>query len=276
MKTRNSRIPTIVVAGLSCLSCQAATVFSFQQGDLRRDGLLHGSGAAYTGMLDGSVTDNAPNNSMVAITTDRLGNQNRATNANAGTNGQQWTGLFTIDLTELDAYLSASPGQSVSEASFQLTRLSSTSGGVGLQLYQTDAFTTAATWAASNGTDAWSAPLAENPGGVAGGGTRVSGPLNGNAVGTFGAANSAMNFGTSETFVSAIEAALARPDKTLYLMIQPSSAYNSDHYASFINSEHATTDFRPELVITVIPEPSAAMLLPLGLLAALRRHKHRA
>jgi hypothetical protein len=257
-------------------SVQAATVFSFQQGDLRRDGLLHAAGASYSGMLDGSVTDNAPNNSMVAITTDRIGNQNRATNANVGTNGQQWTGLFSIDLTELFLHLEANSGQSVSEVSFNLTRLSSTSGGVGLQLYQTEPFMAAATWATSNGTDAWSTPLADNPGGVAGGGTRLSGPLNGTAVGTFGSANSAMVFSSSESFVGAVESALARPDRTLYLIIQPNSAYNSDHYASFINNEHATTDLRPELAITLIPEPSSALLLPLGLLLALRRHKRGA
>jgi len=261
---------TLAFACLTFNHATAATVFSFQQGDLRQDGTLYGTGSAYSGTLDGSITDQAPNNSMVANTQDRVGNQFRATTGNVGTNGQQWSALFSYDLTELGDYLTVNPTLNISEASFSLTR----TGGAGnsaIGLYQTEAFTSSATWVTYDGTNAWASPLRANSGGLAGGGTLVdSSLLNGSSLGS---ADSPMVFSTSTSFVSAVENALSRGDKTLYLVALANTYTSLDTYGIFANNAAATVDSRPELTITIVPEPSSALLGGLGLLVLLRRRR---
>jgi len=269
------RILLSVFGAIAALPCHAATTFSFQQGDLRKDGTLYGSGASYAGTFDGSVTDNAPNNSATTNTQDRIGNQFRATATNPGSNGQQWSGLFSYDLSELSTFLASNPGFSVSAAAFSLTSIggSHAGGSATIVLYQTEAFTGNATWSTSNGTDAWSTPVTSNGSGTVGGGTLASSSLGGGTVSTTISIGSAMTFSSSASFVSSVNDALARGDKTLYLLIQAATYASLDSYATFANNTNTTTDYRPELSVTLIPEPSAALLGGFGLLALLRRRR---
>lgn len=56
-------------------------------------------------------------------------------------------------------------------------------------------------------------------------------------------------------------------------MVRPETGTSLDQNAIFANNENITLDARPELTVTLIPEPSAALLGGLGLLALLRRRR---
>jgi arylsulfatase A-like enzyme len=231
--------------------CFGATL-TFQEGNFQVSGVTTGVGTGYT-MVNGSVTDNSPSTSISAQTLSQIGNQNRTTNANAGTDGQQWNALFSFDLTELANYLTANPGQIVDGASFSLTKLGSSGTGsaTSVNLYQTDPFTTGATWTTVNGSTAWTGPLPTNSGGSAGGGSKLL-KLNSNGVLLPASAMTWTNTGTN--FITAVQNALTRGDKTLYLAAITDGAFNGDSRASWANKLDATVSNRPLLTITTAPQ----------------------
>lgn len=254
------------------LPASAASVFSFQQGDLRQDGSLFGSGSSFAGAVDGSVTDNNPGGDISTITANFIGNQFRTSNANAGSNGQQWSGLFSYDLTELANHLTSNPGLTVSDASFTLIKTTTGTGGASLNLYQTQAFSTLASWNTYDGTNAWPTPTAANPDGVVGGGTQLL-KLNSNGVFSNSASPIVWNNTADSNFVDAVNDALARGDKTLYMAVITDGGFNGDARITYSDLGSATVDDRPELSITVVPEPSTALLSALGALALLSRRR---
>lgn len=266
-------LPTLL--GISLASSHAATLFSFQQSDLRKDGVLYGAGSSYSGAFDGSVTDQSPTGTATTNTQDRIGNQLRAASGNVGSNGQQWSGLFSFDLTELGDFITANPSFTVASAALTLTSVggSHAGGSTTIVLYQTEEYSGIATWITSDGTNAWSLPVKTNSTGAVGGGTLVSGSLGGGTVNTTITSGASMTFSSSAAFVNSVDNALARGDKTLFLLVQANNYGSSDSYAQFANNTNATTDFRPELALTLIPEPSTALLGGLGLLALLRRRR---
>lgn len=254
------------------LSVNAATTFTFQQGNLRQDGVLVGSGAAYAGAVDGSINDNNPTASITTVTANLIGNQFRASNANVGTNGQQWSGLFSFNLGELATFLASNPSFTVADASFTLTKTTSGTGGSTLNLYQTQPFTGDASWNTYDGTNAWPGPNSANPAGAIGGGSQLS-KLNSNGV--FSNAGSPMSWtNTADTnFVDAVNDALARGDQTLYMAVITDSGFNGDGRIIYTDLGEATVEDRPNLSITLVPEPSTALLGALGALALLRRRR---
>lgn len=251
---------------LSAFPASAATTFSFEEGDLRQDGALVGAGASYTGTVDGSVGDNNNTTTLASLNVDRLGNQFQSpSNANVGTNGRQWNGLFSYDITQLANYITANPTFTVSAASFQLfSPGGSASLTTTLTLYRTSPFTGSSTWANLN-----SGTLTANPGGVAGGGSKESAAL-ATTTSRINTNPGDLNFGTSANFVDAVNHALANGN-ILYLMVQGSYG-NVDSFSNFTNNA-GTIDSRPELNITLVPEPSTALLGALGALALLRRRR---
>jgi hypothetical protein len=263
---------TAIFAAL-VLPASAATVFSFQQGDLRQDGVLFGTGASYAGAVDGSVTDNNPTGNISTLTANAIGNQFQSTsNASRGSNGQQWNGLFSYDLTELANHLTANPGLTVSAASFTLIKTTTGTGGAALNLYQTQPFTTSASWNTYDGTNAWPSPTVTNPDGVAGGGTQLL-KLNSNSVFSNGPSPMVWNNTADSNFVDAVNNALTRGDKTLYMAVITDGAFNGDARITYSDLGDGTVNNRPELSITLVPEPSTAFLGALGALALLRRRR---
>lgn len=266
-------ILTLLVA--LAVPATAATVFSFQQGDLRQDGVLLAGGDSYT-MVAGSINDNTSTGTLGAGT-DAIGNQFRTSaqqtsNPTLGNNGLNFVALFSYDLTALANYVTANPGMTVSQAQFTLIRTGGATGNfIGFNLWKTTPFTTAATWGTSDGTNAWSAPLTGNGTGLAGGGTELtkisaSQPSNQQASNT-------LTWNSSDDFVAAIDDALARGDKTLYAMVKGSFFTNNDGRSTYADGSNATVDNRPELLITLIPEPSTFLLGAIGALSLLRRRR---
>ena len=256
------------------LSASAATVFSFQQGDLRQDGSLFGSGATYSGSHSAAITDQTP---TATTATDRLGNQFRdaaaqAGNTNYGNNGQNWVALFSYNLTELATYIASNPGMTVSGSQFNLVKLTNQANAISFSLRSTQAFSTSATWATYDGTNAWPATVRSNSTGAVGGGTQGT-VLSASAPASSGGAN--MAWETSSDFVTAVNNALASGDKTLYMMVQGAFYTNSDSSITYADIANATVDSRPELLITLdaVPEPSTAILGALGAIVLLRRRR---
>jgi hypothetical protein len=259
---------------LLAASSTSAAVMSLQQGDLRLDGALFGAGAAYAGAVDGSVNDNNPTATITAITSNVIGNQYQATtNANTGTSGIQWNGLFSYNLIDLANYLAANPGFSVSAASFTLIKTTTGTAGSTLNLYQTQPFTGSASWNTYDGTNAWPAPNAvNNGGGLVGGGSELL-KLNSNGVFSNGSSPMTWSNSANSNFVDAITNALARGDKTLYMAVITDSGFNGDGRITYSDLANATVDNRPELSITLVPEPSTALLGALGAIVLLRRRR---
>ena len=258
---------------LLAASSASAAVMSLQQGDLRVDGTLFGAGAAYAGAVDGTITDNNPTGTITSIASNAIGNQFVSTSdANRGTNGIQFNGLFSYNLTELANYIAANPGFSVSAASFTLITTQTGTGGATLNLYQTQPFTSSASYNTYDGTNAWPSPTENNPGGLAGGGSQS---LRLNSNGVFSTSGSPMTWSNSanSNFINAVNGALARPDKTLYMAVITEGGFNGDARVTYSDLGNATVNNRPELSITLVPEPSTALLGALGFIALLRRRR---
>ena len=109
MKYRNPTLRSwlLALSAGTALIAHAGTInstFSIQQGNLVQDGSPYGTGTGYNGVVDGRVTDNTATTALsVGSTAITLGNQYQ----NTAVNGQQYCGLFSYDLTELNSYIAA-------------------------------------------------------------------------------------------------------------------------------------------------------------------------
>lgn len=259
-KTHSKLLPSITFLAICCSAAHAgsiSTTFSFQQGDLRKDGVLHGGGTLYTGGLDGTISDNASNIALTTATTATIGNQFQTGTTG---NGRNFVGLFSYNLTELDTFIAANTSSAssvtVSSVAFKLVSTGGTgTGSTGaISLYQTDPFTSSATWATTNGSSAWSAPFQTGTGtfGFTGGGSALTGNLGTTSPSVSTAsyvANTALQWTSSAAFISAVNTTL-QGDKKLNLMAARPLA-NLDGRVFYNTGTAATVDNRPELLVTL-------------------------
>jgi autotransporter-associated beta strand protein len=232
--------------------------FSFQQGDLRKDGELYGAGADYSGALDGHIVDANTTAALTTLATTTIGNQFQTGSGN----GRNFVSLYSYDLTELSDFIAANTSSSssatVTSVSFKLIASGNTSGTVngGISLFRTDPFTSGATWPTTDGSTAWTSPyqsgLDETQFKYTGGGSALTANLGGTSPSTGSkTAGSPMEWTSSAGFVAALGHALAQPDKKLHLMAAR-PLQNSDGRVPVHSGSAATVDERPELLITLL------------------------
>lgn len=258
----HSRVQLAIAAFAFCATASDAqtVTFSFQQGDLQKDGIAHGAGTSYTGAVSGHIVD--ANTTAVLTTTAAATIGNQFVNTPTGTNGRNFVGLFSYDLTELATFIttntSASSSVAITDVSFKLVATGASSSGTfhgGISLYQTDPFTTTSTWSTYNGTDAWTQPfqsgLAETQFRFTGGGSDLTVNLGGTSPTTGGkTAGSLLEWTSSANFIAALNTALAQPDKKLHLMAARPLG-NADGRVSIHTGGAAIVNDRPELVVTL-------------------------
>ena len=247
----------IGTAFVPAASAGVATItFTIQQNNLQTNGVAYGSGSGYSGVLDGQLNDNNATAVLTTSATSTLGN------AFASGNGRQYVGLFAYDLTELNSFIaannSASNAVTIQSVSFQLTSAGGVTGtAMGLGLYGTDPFTSSATWSNLDGTTPWSnpyqnltAPANTQQYGYTGGGSALTPSLGGTSPNT-GIASGSLTWTTSPAFVGAVQNALARTDKKLYLTARGGYFSNGDDRLSVNFSPTATVASRPQLTVTL-------------------------
>lgn len=244
------------------------TTFSFQQGDLQKDGSSYGSGGGYAGVVDGRVTDNTATSPRSTTATATLGNQFQS-----GThNGQQHCGLFSYDLTELNDFITANTGPfstvTIQAVSFKLITSGTPSGGsMALNLYGTDPFTaTGSTWSNYTTGTPWTIPYqsgrTETTYNFTGGPSALTPSLGGTSPTTGTApsgtpptggtpAGTTLTWSSSANFISALTTALARDDKTLYLTVRGSFFNTGDNRVNVHTGSATALDNRPELLVTL-------------------------
>ena len=235
----------------------ATITFTIQQGNLQTNGVAYGSGSGYSGVVDGQLNDNSATAVLTATVTSTLGN------AFASGNGRQYVGLFSYDLTELNSFIAAnnlsSNAVTIQSASFQLISAGGVTGSaMTLGLYGTDPFTSSATWSNLDGTTSWSnpyqnltAPANTQQYGYTGGGSALTASLGGTSPNTGIASGSALTWTTSPAFIGAVQNALARADKKLYLTARGTFFSNGDDRLNVNFSPTATLASRPQLTITL-------------------------
>ena len=240
----------------------ATITFTIQQGNLQTNGVAYGSGSGYSGVVDGQLNDNSATAVLTATVTSTLGN------AFASGNGRQYVGLFSYDLTELNSFIAAnnlsSNAVTIQSASFQLISAGGVTGSaMTLGLYGTDPFTSSATWSNLDGTTSWSnpyqnltAPANTQQYGYTGGGSALTASLGGTSPNTGIASGSALTWTTSPAFIGAVQNALARADKKLYLTARGTFFSNGDDRLNVNFSPTATLASRPQLTITLQINPS--------------------
>lgn len=256
-----SRIPlAFATIALWATAADAETVtFSFQQGDLLKDGVAYGTGSTYSGAVSGHIVDVNTTTALTATAAATLGNQ--FVSSPTGTNGRNYVGLFSYDLAELASFItantSASSSVSITGVAFKLIASGSTTGTVNgaISLYQTNPFTTAATWPNFDGTTPWTNPLqsglAETQFRFTGGGSPLTLNLGGTSPSTGSkTAGSLLEWTSSANFIAALNTALAQPDKKLHLMAARPPG-NADGRVNIHSGSAAIVDDRPELVVTL-------------------------
>ena len=236
----------------------ATITFTIQQGNLQTNGVAYGSGSGYSGVVDGQLNDN--NAASVLSTTTAT---NTLGNAFTSGNGRQYVGLFSYNLTELNSFIAAnnlsSNAVTIQSASFQLISAGGVTGSaMTLGLYGTDPFTSSATWSNLDGTTSWSnpyqnltAPANTQQYGYTGGGSALTASLGGTSPNTGIASGSALTWTTSPAFIGAVQNALARADKKLYLTARGTFFSNGDDRLNVNFSPTATVASRPQLTITL-------------------------
>jgi autotransporter-associated beta strand protein len=261
---QKSRLLTTAAALALCATVVHAgtvsTTFSFQKGDLRKDGELYGAGASYAGVVDGNLNDSTATTLPYRQARPPLW----AISGAAGSpNGQQHVGLFSYDLSELGTFIadntSASSSVAITAVSFKLISAGVNSGdSYSIRLFGTDPFTSGARWSTSDGSTAWSSPF-QNIGssaqyGHTGGASALTANLGGTSPNTSVASGNALEWTSSLNFINALTTALDRPDKTLHLTancVITNWGGGSDSRLNVHFSPTATVDNRPELLVTL-------------------------
>jgi autotransporter-associated beta strand protein len=259
-----------VVCATALHAGTVSTTFSFQQGDVRKDGAVYVNGpfdgATYAGSVDGRITDNTATSAKSTTSPIPLGNAFQT----SAPNGQQHCGLFSYDLTELNNFIAANntstSAVTVNSVSFKLICAGGVAGttAMNLGLYGTDPFTsTDCTWSNYTTGTPWTNPYqslaAPNDTaayGWTGGPSALTPGLGGTSPNTTTAASplatgSPLTWTSSAYFIDTLTNGLARPDKTLYLATRGTFFSNSDNRLNVYTSPNATADNRPELLITL-------------------------
>jgi fibronectin-binding autotransporter adhesin len=270
---------SLLLAAAACLVLCAATghagvvtnIFTFQQGNLQTNGVAYGSGASYSGVVDGSITDNSGTSARTTSASSTIGNQYNASSPN----GQTWCGLFSYDLTELNNFITANTGVingynssvAVQSVSLQIVSAGGVSGTAStIRLYGTDPFTSSGcTWSNYTTATPWTAPFQNIASsaqyGYTGGASVLTGSLGGSNPNTGIASGSPLTWTSSSNFIAAVTNALARTDKKLYLTANVAiTAYagGSDQRLNVNYSPAATVANRPALTITLQITTTAA------------------
>jgi len=272
MKHRNPTLRSwlLALSAGTALTAHAGTInttFSIQKGNLQQDGVAYGSGATYAGVVDGRVADNTATTALsVGSTAITLGNQYQGT----AVNGQQYCGLFSYDLTELNSYIAANTGTyssvAIQSVSFTLISSGGQNSNMTLALYGTDPFTsTGCTWANYTTGTAWTVPYQNltPPNdtaayGYTGGGSALTGSLGGTNPNTSIVSGSPLTWTSSANFISAVSGAMSRTDKTLYLTARGTYFNNGDNRVNVNMSPNATVALRPKLSVTLQVTTTAA------------------
>jgi autotransporter-associated beta strand protein len=244
------------------------TTFTLQKDNLLQDGNAFGSGLTYAGVVDGTILDNSATSARTITATGTIGNQFQSTGT---TNGRQTCGLFSYDLTELNAYIVANTGPfssvTIQSVSFRLISASVGSGtSMSLGLYGTDPFTSAgSTWSNYTTGTPWTVPYqsgrAETAYNFTGGPSALTTALGGSSPGTgtnTTPIGTALTWTSSANFISTFSSALARPDKTLYLAARGTFFNNGDNRVSVNYSPAATVADRPRLTVVLDVTTTAA------------------
>ncbi|MEI7534172.1 MAG: autotransporter-associated beta strand repeat-containing protein, partial [Verrucomicrobiae bacterium] len=249
----------LTAALVPATSAGAATItFTIQQGNLQTNGVAYGSGSGYSGVVDGRITDDYAASPLATTSPQTLGNQYRSPSYN----GQQYLGLYSYDLTELNNFIaannSASNAVTIQSVAFQVISAgaNASSGGafVALNLYGTDPFTSSVTWSNYDGTTAWSSPYQTGGSGnysATGGASALTAQLGSSAPYITITSGNPLTWGTTSAFVGAVQNALARADKKLYLAARPSYFNNGDsRLSAYLSSDTAVAN-RPQLTVTL-------------------------
>lgn len=241
------------------------TTFTIQQGNLQKDGSAYGSGTGYSGVVDGQLNDNNTTTALSTTATSTLGNAF----ASGSPNGRQYVGQFSYDLTELNTFIAANTGPyssvAIQSVSFQIISAGSVSGTASsIGLYGTDPFTSSCTWANYTTGTPWTIPYQNlaSPNntvqyGYTGGGSRLTTSLATANPNTGVTTGNPLIWTSSANFITAVNNALARSDKKLYLTADV-GAGNSDNRLSVNYSPTATVASRPQLTITLQITTTAA------------------
>lgn len=254
-------LAAFVVCATALHAGTVSNTFSFQQGDLQKDGLAYGSGTGYAGAVDGRITDNTATSPKSTTSPITLGNAFQT----GSPNGQQHCGLFSYDLTELNSFIAANTTStsavSVNSVSFKLICAGGVAGttAMTLGLYGTDPFTsTDCTWSNYTTGTPWTVPyqsLASPNDTVAygwtGGPSALTVGLGGTNPNTSIVSGSPLTWTSSAYFVDTFTNALARPDKTLYLTARGTFLSGSDNRLNVNFSPATTVDNRPELLVAL-------------------------
>jgi len=249
-----------------------STVFSFQKGNVLKDGSVYVTelfdGATYSGVVDGRVADNTAASALSATATATLGNQFQS---GTGHNGMQHCGLFSYDLSELNNFIAANTGPyssvTIQSVSFQLITSSVGSGtAMTLGLYATDPFTSSGcTWSNYTTGTPWTSPYqsgrSETTYNFTGGPSALTTGLGGSNPTTGTSATpigTTLTWTSSANFISALTNALARPDKTLYLTARGTFFNNGDNRVNVNTSPATTVENRPKLLVTLNVTTTAA------------------
>ena len=234
------------ISGIGCLVGlmglnSFATIVSFQQGDLRKDGA--GISGAYQTDVTHVISSTLSGNNYNSPAANYMGTSSAAV----------WRHLLLgFDLSYLETVAGGS-AYTINSVELKLTQysLQPGSGPSTFAMHVTDAFDeTTATW--------------DNTG--AGGGT-VGSLLSTKVLDTTSAAGTAYSF-TGANWITAVEAALADPSNTFYALGKRQAEGGGGNYFVLVQSDEGAThgiDGRPELIVdmTVIPEPGT-----LGMAAA--------
>lgn len=207
-------------------------LFSFRQGDLRVGGkVVDEKYVTPNFFLEEAAPEKSTNHPLAS------GNK-WAKDGGPGKNGAQNRSLIAFDLTKLAEKL-ASGSQSVKKASLVMRCTSQGAKAMTHQLLETEPFASGASWNNPTGGD----KSAEEPGGKEkmalaqkwikknGGGEKTWGP--------------------TKEFVAAVNNALQRPDKTLYLLLKGKWSSNEDSFGMFRPPAFEKVEERPVLIVEI-------------------------